>query len=906
VRILLSLKCKPIIPVMILCAFFIQTAHSQVIIQENFDGPITQDLGNSTSNAWITAFNRAGGGPDNNAASIFRANGRIDKVANGTGAQHDAGALLPIPGGLEADRIYTLSATFNNNNANWSALGFAADDTVLDGSSGRHSDSSGVFGGYAWVLTSNRTGNNQEIFGGIGTNGNFRGGDLVNSTQAVTIRIVLNTTDTTAVTAEYFLNDVSQGSQTLDASAFADIQFVGISSDGGSAANNPSPAAVDDFLLTSVSASDAVGASTQIAFDDVTDVKNLGNFRGYSGDLHGCGGIFTDLNNDGYADLYLTNNDGASDYSKLYLNVADANGGRTFSLQTNGTFSGATGAIAADYDNDGDVDIYVTNMSGTNRLYQNQLSDTGVLGFTDVTSVAGVSGINNLARQDGNPNNNSDDSLAACWFDPDRDGDLDLYVGNHNDGSDPSPFDGAADTFYLNNGDGTFTDATALHNLSGFEDSNGNNNNFSDTNAVVTGDLNNDGWIDLLVTNKSGFVNTDQVYINQGADANGNWLGYNSETFNGNFDNSFAEIASNGNSLITRSAMGANIADVDGDGDLDIFISDNPESAFSGNVGSSNLFINQFAQTGTLSFEHGQVDTGLSWGVQIEDFDNDGDLEVHSTNDTVVNGGNAALLEFIDNSQPLRVKTNQDENNPLFEGFANNPIPVGDTIADVIDVSISAGANNFGGNGRGSLTADYNRDGKLDLFLININNDFRESQLNQPPVLLENTSSSDNSFLNVKLIGDPNDPNDLGFATSRDAIGSRVEVVADIDGDGVDETLIREVASGTSNATSTSSLELEFGLGEATEAQVNVIWADGRTNDLGVMPVDQFVVVDQESFSVLLGDVNRDGVVDFFDISPFIVLLSSGEFQAEADVDQSGFVNFFDISPFIIILSGGS
>ena len=53
----------------------------------------------------------------------------------------------------------------------------------------------------------------------------------------------------------------------------------------------------------------------------------------------------------------------------------------------------------------------------------------------------------------------------------------------------------------------------------------------------------------------------------------------------------------------------------------------------------------------------------------------------------------------------------------------------------------------------------------------------------------------------------------------------------------------------------------------------------------------------------LLGDVNRDGVVDFFDISPFITVLSGGEFQLEADMDQNGSVNFFDISPFITALS---
>jgi len=245
-----SLKLTSNLLLVAVCVVFSRSAFCQVIIQENFAGAINQDLGDSTSNAWITAFDRAGGGPDTGARSIFRANGRIDKISTGSAAQNDAGALLPIPGGLAAGRVYTLSATFVNNNTNWLALGFASDDTVLDGTLGRHSDSSGVFGGYAWALTSNRPANDQEIFGGIGTENHLGGGDLVDPTQAVTIRIVLDTADTTALTVEYFLNDVSQGTQTLDADAFTDIRFVGISSDGGSAANNPNPASVDNFTFS--------------------------------------------------------------------------------------------------------------------------------------------------------------------------------------------------------------------------------------------------------------------------------------------------------------------------------------------------------------------------------------------------------------------------------------------------------------------------------------------------------------------------------------------------------------------------------------------------------------------------------------------------------------------------------
>ena len=396
--------------------------------------------------------------------------------------------------------------------------------------------------------------------------------------------------------------------------------------------------------------------------------------------------------------------------------------------------------------------------------------------------------------------------------------------------------------------------------------------------------------------NASGTDNIDQFYINNGADANGNWLGYETQTFMSNLD------VFNDN-LITRSAMGISISDVDNDGDFDIYISDNPESGISGIDASSDLFINQLAQTGVLSFEHGLVDTGLSWGVQIQDFDNDGDVEIHTTNDTDAHSGYAALLEIVDLENPLRAKTAADSSNPLFQGRNANTIPVGDIIANVVDIAVESGTGNFQANGRGNLAADFNRDGLVDMFIVNLNNDVRNGMvLDDPSQLLLNITDNDNNFLNIKLTGDPDDVSPDGYATSLDAIGSRVVVIADVDGDGIPEQQMREVRSSTGNSASTSSLDLSFGLGLATEADVTVTWADGRTLDMGTVDANQFVVVSQ---GFVLGDINDDGVVNLLDVGPFVDLLSGGGFDPAADINGDGVVNLLDVGPFIDLLSGG-
>ena len=620
-------------------------------------------------------------------------------------------------------------------------------------------------------------------------------------------------------------------------------------------------------------------ARAQVAFVDVTSAKGLGGIDSVPGDGHAPGAVFTDLDNDGYADVYVMGgrNWGASQMlpNRLYLNVSDGNR-RTFQEVAGAAGAGSTGehngALAADYDNDGDQDLYVINWYAgddpassmahdKNRLYRNNLVESGQLSFTDVTDLT-----------DPTPSQNDDQhgvgwathagqsvnqSLTAAWGDPDRDGDLDLYVGTHHGwwNWQPGQTPGQRDTFYRNNGDGTFTDVTMPWGVTGFETASGDYTvpgaqNYSSSNAVIFADFNNDRWPDLFVSNKiGGPVDRDMLYINQGADADGNWLGYESVTYQ--LPTTFGHR--------TGAAMGVTAGDVDNDGDLDIYMTDwsNPDQFPSDGSphlpnGPNDLWINQLSDAGQLDFVHsGEIGSIYSWGTQFADFDNNGFLDVHVATDS---GLRDAL--YLNSAS----------------GFSS-------------EVGLPSGFSETR-NSRGSITADYNRDGFVDLLVIN-------PWTNGDSVLYENQSASlvDHGFLVIKLTGDPDLPGAL--KSSRDAIGARANVTADLDGDGVveaNERLLREVVSGSSNAASTSSLELDFGIGQADSATVEVLWPSGRRTTLTV-GADQYIALQE-----ILADANGDGEVDDADLSSWAAGygMSSGATAADGDADLDGNVDGAD------------
>ncbi len=249
------------------------------------------------------------------------------------------------------------------------------------------------------------------------------------------------------------------------------------------------------------------------------------------------GGLWGDYDNDGDLDIYINN------YNNQNNRYYENNGDGTFTQVTSGSFVNDGGQTftsnIADYDNDGDLDIFVVNNFGQNNaLYQNNGDAT----FNKITTgdVVGDGGY----------------SIGASWGDYDNDGYLDLFVTNSNNGTGNEN-----NVLYHNNGDGSFSKITEGDIV----------NDASDSKNGIWGDVNNDGYLDLFVTN----FGTNLLYLN-----NGNM------TFTKVTD---GDIVSDSGEFLTGS-----FADYDNDGSLDLFVANrsNLNNLLYNNIGNDNNWIN--------------------------------------------------------------------------------------------------------------------------------------------------------------------------------------------------------------------------------------------------------------------------------------------------------------------------
>ncbi len=357
------------------------------------------------------------------------------------------------------------------------------------------------------------------------------------------------------------------------------------------------------------------------------------------------------------------------------------------------------GVAVGDVDNDGDLDLYVTNY-GPNRLLLNQGDGT----FRDATGRSGT----------GDPRW----STCATFFDAEGDGDLDLYVTNYvSAGWDeiiaaertllwkdqlvmvgPVGLPGARDIFYRNRGDGTFEDATAA---AGLEDIGA----FFGYTAVAT-DYDDDGDVDLYVANDS---NPNFCYRNNG-------------------DGTFTDVGSwNGSGMSgtgdAQAGMGADAGDVDGDLDLDLVVTNFAEDV-----------VTLYRNAGGGFFEDATASSGLSvatfkplsWGVAFFDFDNDEDLDL-----VIANG---------------HIYPQADEIRERIGGYgfnAQNQLFENDGRGRFSEITADAGpAFRVEASSHGLAIGDLDNDGDLDLVFVNVD---------AAPTVMENVGGNARSWLTLDL-----------------------------------------------------------------------------------------------------------------------------------------------------------
>jgi len=433
-----------------------------------------------------------------------------------------------------------------------------------------------------------------------------------------------------------------------------------------------------------------------------------------------------DYNNDGLMDLYFVNGARLPDldksdpryWNRLYRN----NGDGTFTDVTEKAgvrgAGFAMGVAAADYDNDGWVDLYVTGVN-RNQLFHNNGDGT----FTDVTGRAGVAAVH--------PKLGKTWSISAGWFDYDNDGRLDLFVTNYVNWSlateplckvndiiaycSPNSYTGQPNMLFHNNGDGTFTDVS---------EKSGIGRHIGKGMGVAFADYDGDGFTDVFVSNDT----------------------YRNFLFHNNGDGTFSEVGiasgvaynENGKSI---AGMGADFRDIDNDGRPDIFVV--------GMIGDTfPLFRNmgnEFSDVTSAWGIAGATARMTAWGAGIADFDNDGWKDLFAACASILD--NAEEIDHLPSKLPNKVLRN-----------------IGGT--HFVDASASAGAS-FGvpQAHRGMAYGDLNNDGRIDAVV---------TVKDGPPEILLNRSSNENHWLLVKLIGTRSNRDGLGARLKATVAGGRL------------------------------------------------------------------------------------------------------------------------------------
>ena len=516
------------------------------------------------------------------------------------------------------------------------------------------------------------------------------------------------------------------------------------------------------------------------SFTDVTEAAGVAfDHVAHETEMFPLGGgvVVIDFDGDGLHDVYAVNSVGPN---ALYRNNGDSTFTETAAAAGVDDPEGrGNGGCAADYDNDGDQDLFVTNY-GPSRLFRN---DGG--SFADATVSAGVMDSGDAFRNTG-----------CAWGDYDRDGFVDLVFVRHLYESHRRMFQTrefldaiARLVLYRNNGDGTFTDTTAiLGNVSGPQDP-----GFGGQAGNIWGagfqpgwaDLDNDGDLDLYVVNDLGNdIQRNVLWRNDGAEGGESWA--------------FTDVSRGSGADVSIFGMGIAVGDYDLDGFLDIFVTNIRNNVLLKNDGDGLSFTDAARDAGARV---GLIDrrARVAWGTFLFDYDNDGDEDLylasgHLRADAVTVGAAANPVQ-----QPNVLLRNEGD-------------------GTFVDVSTASGSDDSG-VGRGAVYLDYDNDGCLDVFVVN---------LGQRSILLRNLCEAERTWIAVKPVG---------TSSNRDAIGARVTI--DVGG----AVQIREIAAGSSQM-GQNMLEAHFGLGTArTVDSLTVVWPSGKVTRLTDVPANQRVTI---------------------------------------------------------------
>ena len=627
--------------------------------------------------------------------------------------------------------------------------------------------------------------------------------------------------------------------------------------------------------------------STINFINKLTESDSL-NYFNYGYMYMGGGVSAGDINNDGLVDLFFTGNMIAN---KLYLNKGNLKfEDITMQAGIAGNRPWTTGCTMVDVNGDGWLDIYVNASGKDNYDKRNELFiNNGNLTFTEKAEEYGIADTGN--------------SVQAYFFDYDRDNDLDLYIANYPITSFTSPneyYKGRlespnlelSDKLYKNE-NGKFKNVTISSGIL----------NFGLTLSVAIGDMNNDGWPDLYVSND--FESPDFMYIN-------------------NKNGTFREVLKEATRHTSMYGMGTDIADFNNDGLLDIVQVDmTPEDNRRSKANMAPMDISKFNEMVDYGFHYqymqnslqmslgidendvpvfgdvsrmtGIATTDWSWSPLFLDFDNDGYKDLFITNGTRRDINNKDFFKEIDD----RLLANENAAIEVNSEFASIP---SEKIVNYAfrnmgnqqfqNVSETSGLG-FKGFSNGAAYADLDNDGDLELIVNNIDD---VSQIYEN----KSNKNNQNNYLKMVFKGPKGNPTGLG-----------VKVV--LNGDQFTQVSEQYLTRGFQSSVAPG---LHFGLGKNSIVKnATIIWPDGLKQEIKNIKANQSLLIDYAKGAIiektplidnkqLFKDITNQSAPEFvhlenaFDDFRKEVLLPHrmsrfGPGLAVADVDGDGMEDFF-------------